>query len=86
MAQAQGLADVALGERAAVDQQVAVNARHRGGHVPGGAHVTPGVGEGDAHILGGGGVGREVVSRPVVDGHRGTIAGRVRDVTSAWLE
>ena len=52
VAEAQGLADVALGERAARDEQVAVHARDRGCDVPGGAHVAPGVGEGDTHVLG----------------------------------
>ena len=52
VAEAQGFPDVALGEQVARDEQVAVHAGHGGSDVPGRAHVAPGVGEGDADVLG----------------------------------
>ena len=54
MAQAQGLPDLALGERLAARHQVGMHARDRGRDAPRSAHLAPGIGQRDADLLGDG--------------------------------
>ena len=69
VAEAERLADLALGERLLAGHQIGLDAGDRRGHAPGRAHVAPGLGQLDADGLGG------LAGGARVGGRRGAVRG-----------